>query len=216
MCYRYKVMQISSLTRSFSGKHLQQYGCTGWTVEVLETLLDLAKDRGIVEIGAGHGQWARALNDLYKESTGSDFEVVTAFDTMQELPLNANVYRRTQPAHDYFYSKVQQCTNPFQVMEQPATKGRVLMLVFPSPGSDMALDSLKAYIATGDNHDTLVYVGEGRGGANAPDEFFDYLEDNQWILVKVMAVKSFGTKGQEKLYILKRPPVRSTLFVALE
>jgi len=187
---------------------LARYGCTGWTLEVLETILELAKDRGVVEIGAGHGQWARALNDLHNESNlqKKDFEFVTAFDNMAELPLNPNIYRKTQPAHDYFYPKVQQCKNSFEVLEKPANQGRVLMLVFPSAGSTMALDSLKAYVATGENHDTIIYVGEGRGGANAPDEFFDYLEDNKWILLKVMQVKPFGTKGYEKLYILKRPP----------
>ena len=176
-------------------------------MEVLETLLELGKDRGIVEIGAGHGQWARALNDLFQQScrdTKQDMEFVTAYDTMTELPLSADIYRRTQPAHDYFYPKVQECKNAYQVMEQPLNQGRLLLLVFPSPGP-MSLDTLKAYVATGDHHDTIVYVGEGREGANASNEFFDYLEEHHWILTKVLPVKSFGNKGYEKMFLLTRP-----------
>ena len=177
-------------------------------MEVLETILQLGKDRGIVEIGAGHGQWARALNDLYQHQQSSrnntqDLEFVTAYDTMTELPLNANLYRRTQPAHDYFYPKVQECKNAYQVMEQSCNQGRILLMVFPSPGP-MSLDTLKAYVATGGDHNTLVYVGEGREGANAPNEFFDYLEENQWIVTKILPVESFGSKGYEKMCILTR------------
>lgn len=51
---------ISSLT---TGVITQRYGCTGWTDDVLDALFELGDSRGYVEIGAGNGQWARALTD---------------------------------------------------------------------------------------------------------------------------------------------------------
>eukprot|EP00540_Astrosyne_radiata_P006207 CAMPEP_0116857480 /NCGR_PEP_ID=MMETSP0418-20121206/20572_1 /TAXON_ID=1158023 /ORGANISM="Astrosyne radiata, Strain 13vi08-1A" /LENGTH=78 /DNA_ID=CAMNT_0004491159 /DNA_START=114 /DNA_END=350 /DNA_ORIENTATION=+ len=52
-------------------------------------------------------------------------------------------------------------------------------------------------------NDTIVYVGEGRGGANANDAFFDYLEQEGWILMKILNVKA-PPKGYEQLYLLKK------------
>ena len=43
-----------------------------------------------------------------------------------------------------------------------------------------------------------------KGGANANHAFFDYLEKNDWILDSVMPVKSFGSKGYEKMYVLRK------------
>lgn len=50
--------------------------------------------------------------------------------------------------------------------------------------------------------DALVYVGEGRGGANASDEFFDYL-DAEWDVTKIVDVDPFP-QCFEKLYVLRR------------
>jgi hypothetical protein len=53
-------------------------------------------------------------------------------------------------------------------------------------------------------NDTIVYVGEGCGGANADDAFFFLVESGDWILVQVLPVKSFSETGFETLYVLKR------------
>ena len=86
----------------------------------------------------------------------------------------------------------------------------------------MALETVEAYVNSSpayrgsQQNETVVYVGEGRGGANANDAFFDYLlgcnneedgnkEGSGWILEKVMNVqKSPGGKGYEKMFIFKR------------
>ena len=196
-------------------ENTQRYGCTGWTDDVLSTLLELAESRGIVEIGAGNGQWARALSDFYTENSqnrvlaaaGSNFDFVLAYDDMTELPLSPQVYHKhTQPASDYFYAKVQKSQNVTNVLRQWSCRGRVLLLVYPPP-TPMALETIQAYVSMGPENDTVVYVGEGRGGSTANDDLFDYLEDNGWILLEVMKVQSQpGGKGYEKMYILRRPP----------
>lgn len=197
---------------------LQRYGCTGWTEEIVSTLLNLAAQRGIVEIGAGHGQWSRVLTDRYKQQlqqqqqksptlpkSSKHFDFVLAYDDMSELPLDARIYNdRTQPYHDYFYSQVRKSHSVESVLQQWECRSRVLLLVFPPPG-DMAFQAASTYVEVSPAlNDTIVYVGEGRGGANADDAFFDLVGSGDWVLVKVMPVQSFGDKGFEKLYVLKR------------
>jgi hypothetical protein len=180
-------------------------------------LLDLAATRGIVEIGAGHGQWSRVLTDRYKQqqkasstspntpTSSKHFDFVLAYDDMSELPLDARIYNdRTQPYHDFFYSQVRKSHSVESVLQQWQCRSRVLLLVFPPPG-DMAFHAASTYVDVSPVfNDTIVYVGEGRGGANADDAFFDLVESGDWVLVKVMPVQSFGDKGFEKLYVLKR------------
>jgi hypothetical protein len=199
---------------------LQQYGCTGWTEEILLVLCELARDRGIVEIGAGQGQWARTITERYNsllasseshsmtnKKTQKHFDVVLAYDDYSALPLNPEIYHKKTKAHQqYFFNSVQDCRNtPLStILSSWTCRGRVLLLVYPH-NNDMAVDALQAYInADPLRNDTLVYVGEGRGGVNANDKFFDALESGDWILERTMPVQVFGTKGYEQLYILRR------------
>mmetsp|Transcript_23823 Transcript_23823/g.40626 ORF Transcript_23823/g.40626 Transcript_23823/m.40626 type:complete len:390 (-) Transcript_23823:1018-2187(-) len=198
---------------------LAQYGCVGHTPEIVKYLVDeLAKDRGIVEVGAGNGQWARSINDFHNlqrkqnNPTGKAFDLVLAFDNMQELPLSPKIYhQRTVPAKQYFYDKVKLASH-VDAVKGFASRGRVLMLVYPSPGS-MALETVKAYVESSDQNDTVVYVGEGIGGANADEDFFNYFlgktdddpKEAEWVLLKVMEVKrSPGGKGYEKMFVFQR------------
>ena len=202
---------------------LIQNGCTGYTPAVLEYLVELGKDRGFVEIGAGNGQWARALTDChvgycekYEKSHSNDsksWEFVTAYDNMEALPLSPQIYHaRTKPAHRYFYPNVKHCESHTDVVQGYASRGRILLLVFPPP-APMALETIKAYASAYKENDTVVYVGEGRGGANGSDQMFDYFlgkndhsdPEVKWALVKVMDVKICpGGKGYEKMFVFKR------------
>jgi len=228
------VVYGKNVTPQMREDFLIQYGCTGYTNEILEYLIDTYSSRGIIEVGAGNGQWARALSDHYKEnqkhqspnSTTKAFEFILAHDNMKQLPLSPKIYhKQTLPANKYFYDKVQRLTHIDSV--QKNARGRVLLLVYPPPGS-MALETVQAYVNASPGYrgsqqnDAVVYVGEGRGGANANDAFFDYLlgcnevtpesEDDTkksgWVLEKVMNVnKSPGGKGYEKMFIFKRSEV---------
>eukprot|EP00549_Striatella_unipunctata_P015320 CAMPEP_0118683896 /NCGR_PEP_ID=MMETSP0800-20121206/6318_1 /TAXON_ID=210618 ORGANISM="Striatella unipunctata, Strain CCMP2910" /NCGR_SAMPLE_ID=MMETSP0800 /ASSEMBLY_ACC=CAM_ASM_000638 /LENGTH=391 /DNA_ID=CAMNT_0006580493 /DNA_START=140 /DNA_END=1317 /DNA_ORIENTATION=+ len=173
--------------------------------------------RGYVEIGAGHGQWARALAEehgqRYNASSSSSLdnnnnnaeEFVLAFDNQSALPLNTGVYHAyTKPAHSYFYPNVRQNTTTNDALVQGT--GRILLMVYPGPGN-MAHEALVSYTAL--NQDLqddviVVYVGEGRSGANANDAFFDLLQSGDWILVKELEVlPPLGGKGYEKMFVFK-------------
>jgi hypothetical protein len=73
---------------------------------------------------------------------------------------------------------------------------RTLLLVAPPP-TDMARRCLELYEGS-----TLVYVGEGRGGAHADDAFFDALE-HSWKVGKIVEVDPFP-ECFERMYILQK------------
>lgn len=208
-----KVTEIAygkGVTAQIREDFIARHGCTGWTGPVLDELVKLAENRGIVEMGAGHGQWARALTEHYYQVVSDEnrpkaFDFVLAYDDMTELPLSTDVYHKhTQPAHDFFFSKVRQSKDAQSVLKQWTCRGRVLLLVYPPPGS-MARETIEAYAEMGPENDTVVYVGEGRGGCTADESLFDYLEKGEWALLKVLEVQAQpGGKGYEKLFIFKR------------
>lgn len=69
----------------------------------------------------------------------------------------------------------------------------------------MALDAVQEYLAAWPENDTVVYVGEGRGGANGNESLFDFFENGEWVLLQVLNVQpSPGGKGFEKMYVLQR------------
>jgi hypothetical protein len=212
---------------------LIQYGCTGFTDDILQYLVQSYEARGIIEVGAGNGQWARALNDYHNEMKTRQRhqnglhhknhrtihrQFITAYDSMEELPLSPTVYHRnTLPANKYFFDKVNRSSNIDAVQ---GAHGRVLLLVYPPPGP-MGLETVLAYLNASPKYsgscknDTVVYVGEGRGGANADEAFFDFFlgcdtssedtEKHEWVLEKVLDVRVCpGGKGYEKMFVFRR------------
>jgi hypothetical protein len=225
----YAVLYGEGVTPQSRQEFLERHGCTGWTDHAMDAILRKAmrsdgkeKDandaksqrmpRGVVEIGPGHGQWARQIADRYRRRSATGpapskpFDIVLAYDDGSSLPLNSAVYHRhTKPHHDFFYDRVQSCPSIQSVLSQWQCRGRILLLVYPPPDSNMARDALEAYVAVDDaNNDTVLYVGEGRGGANANDAFFDLLESGQWVLEEIVNVRPMGSKGYERMYVLAR------------
>merc|ERR1712060_332038 len=72
---------------------------------------------------------------------------------------------------------------------------RSLLLVYPNPGP-MACKCLENYRGS-----TLVYVGEGRGGVNGDDLFFDMLRD-EWKLQRTEVVDTLPD-CYERVYVLQ-------------
>ena len=191
-----------------------RYGCTGFNDAILKRLVELCATRGMVEVGAGHGQWQRALTDAYiaahdEPKNGKKFDFVLAYDDNSNLPLNTHIYNQyTKPHHGYFGSvqKVDSTTDLSKVLRSWACRGRALLMVYPPPGP-MAIDTLKIYSEASPENDTIIYVGEGKGGANANDAFFDFLETNGWVLLEILEVlrpPGDKSKGCERLYILQK------------
>ena len=201
------------VTAEMRQKYLLKYGCTAWTKDVIEELVAVGSGRGFVEIGCGNGQWARKISETFlakdQTSMNNDFEIVLAFDDYSAVPINPNAFggrsKSNEAIKEYFYSNVQvgDQNTAFGLNNQvtPAY-GRVLLLIFPGP-DDMAIKSLQKYVNQGQKNDYLVYVGEGRGGANANEEFFDFLENQNWVLENVFGLDPIGN-GFERAFFFRR------------
>lgn len=191
---------------------LARYGCTAWTDEILDTLVELGCGRGMVELGAGHGQWARALTDHATrrlETTDRPHDFCLAYDDASRLPLNPHIYHTKTQAHHAYFGRVLATggSDPAVVLTPWATRGRVLLLVYPPPDGSLAVDALRAYQALGAVNDTLVYVGEGRGGSTATPAFWEELAARgEWMLCQILPALSCGTKADDKVFIFRRVP----------
>lgn len=220
--------------------YLTKYGCTALTEKFISVIMNAltssplsettTKKRGIVEIGAGNGQWARHLHDNHSID-------IVAFDSMKNLPLTNIEYHkfsnpRNEIPHDNADNDVRSKSSelndlnntenerpktPLEILQgdhniflnqQLITKyslaGRALLIVYPDP-TDMALNCIQKYTHQSKENNLLIYVGEGRGGCNANEAFFDELENNnRWILLdSCPQEKPFGgrSKGLERLFI---------------
>ncbi|KAF5841713.1 hypothetical protein DUNSADRAFT_11687 [Dunaliella salina] len=156
--------------------YLAQYGCSKWSEEALDVI---RKYSPIIEIGAGLGHWERELS-----ARGAN---VLAVDNRSALPLPDVRIRKPT-----FVGKVVHGDESL-VSKNPK---HTLLLVYPGP-DDMAYKALQRY-----KGDTLLYVGEARGGVNANPAFFDALEKD-WDCTEVHPVEPFPN-GLEKLWVLKR------------
>lgn len=152
-----------------------EHGNCRATPEAIRTVAALSP---LVEIGASRGHWQRALS-----TAGA---TVVSFDKWVG---GANL-----PAHMAPVGKV----FPGDERAIRLHRDKTLLLVYPPPG-DMALRCVGEY-----QGDVLVYVGEGRGGANGCDELFDVL-DAEWEAVSVLKLDPFP-QCFERLFVLRRKP----------
>jgi hypothetical protein len=126
-----------------------------WAIPTARVITKLARLGPIVEIGAGAGYWARLIVEA-----GGD---IVAYDT----------YPPDQ-RRNYYCDDAKLTYHPVLLggPEKAALHPeRVLMLCWPPYQNNMASTSLKNYAG-----DTLVYIGERKGGCTADRKFFEELE----------------------------------------
>ena len=155
-------------------RYMTRYGCAAWTEEALDACKENAP---LVEIGAGAGHWYKALCDRNVD--------VVAFDDASEIP---------HAVRDLPAVGVKQGSE--KVLTEPTNASRSLLLVYPPPDG-MALRCIQSY-----SGNTVLYVGEARGGYNADEKFFDTLE-SRWRVKRIIELKPFPG-GHERLYVLRR------------
>lgn len=152
----------------------------GFAIPNEEALAAICKLSPIVEVGAGTGYWAMLLRER-----GCD---VLAFD---------NAVPETGKADQNEYGFNGTWTEVLHGDEQIAAKypRRTLMLCWPPYNTPMAAATLDAYQGR-----TLVYIGEGEGGCNASDEFFEELRD-YWTEVATIDIPQwFGINDYLAIY----------------
>ncbi|GMI03946.1 hypothetical protein TrRE_jg9697 [Triparma retinervis] len=185
-------------TAQIRQESLEKFGCVEWTPEIVGLIKGLAEGKGVVEVGAGNGQWSRKLWDM-----GVD---VLAFDNMTGVPLNRNLYHGgTKPNKDHFFHAVRRGDSRIFEKENVGKVGvgRVLLIVFPDR-SRWAKETVEMWVKQSPLNRVLVYVGEGRNGANGCEGLFDLLEGGGWRVLRVEDVGGKGGKGYEKAFFMER------------
>jgi hypothetical protein len=126
-----------------------------WAVPTDEALQAIAKFSPIVEIGAGTGYWAWLLRRDYNVD-------ILPYD--HEPPQNSteNHYRHTRTFVPVLKG------GPRKAKQFPQ---HALFLCWPPYRTSMADDCVRLYAG---KH--VIYIGEGHGGCNANDAFFERLE----------------------------------------
>lgn len=124
-----------------------------WGIPNQEALEVLAAHAPIVEMGAGTGYWAHLLRQM-----GVD---VLPYDRFPPAR-GKNPYGHQDPWVDVIPG------TPDVLANHP---DRALFLCWPPSHVPMALDSLRSY-----SGDTVIYVGEAKGGGTGTPEFHDFLK----------------------------------------
>ena len=162
-----------------------RYGCARWTDEALQVL---RAHSPLIEIGAGGGEWARALRERF----GGEADVA-AFDNRRTAsPTSAP--HGAPPAEGGGVRRGDE-----RELTKTVHRGRTLFLCYPPPAEDypLALRALALYRGR-----RLIYVGEGRGGVNAGPAFFSELEA-EWRVVRTLPLRPFH-QNHERLFVLER------------
>lgn len=128
-------------------------------------LIDEFSPNGVVEIGAGTGYWAKMLKMI------AGVDVVCYDDYSWETIEHGSFYPVTKANHQ---------------LVAAAHPERTLMLCWPPLREPMASETLRAYTGS-----TLVYIGEGRRGCTADDDFFDQL-NQEWDLIAELDIPQWA------------------------
>ncbi len=128
-----------------------------WSIPHKKALEAIASYGPIVEIGAGSGYWAYLLANM-----GVD---IVAYDNAA----GSKTYTETCFAYWKLWFEVEKGDERMAAEH----KDRALFLCWPPYNSPMAEKALKNY-----KGETVIYIGEGRGGCTANDKFFINLEKN--------------------------------------
>ncbi|AAM88757.1 hypothetical protein PhiCh1p84 [Natrialba phage PhiCh1] len=141
---------------------VQEYA---WAIPNEEAIETVAEHAPIVEVGAGAGYWAWCVEQLDVRIAATDPE-----------PPRPNTYTEiiTKTA-----------TEAIECAREIFVDGYTLFLCWPPYGNEMAADAVEAF-----EGDTLIYVGEGRGGCTGDDRFHRLLHQ-EWELVETVAIPTY-------------------------
>ena len=161
------------------GPYIQKYGFAILDEKALQRIIDL--EQPIIEVGSGLGYWSAILKDNGVDIIASD-----------KFKIEDNKYHKdgnTKPYLDIINGDAAQ-----MAQEHP---DRALMMIWPPYDTPMGYEALNAY-----EGDTVIYVGEGRGGCTADDDFHNLLS-HEWEMIDDIDIPQW--KGiSDSLMIYKR------------
>ena len=154
-----------------------------WALPDAAVLQAIAEHSPIVEIGAGTGYWAYLLGRMGCE--------VHPYDAAPPAT------GRNPFGHRRAWCEVRRGTPETLLREPYRDGGWALLLCWPPPGDHMARKCLAHF-----RGDTLLYIGEPRGGHTASDAFFRKLFA-EYEIVRDMPVKHW-TGMRDGLWVCRR------------
>jgi len=166
---------------------------TAWAIpskEAIQSISQFAGKETILEIGAGLGYWAM----LIIKKGG---KIIATDSKKSNWKHNAN-----PPYVPIIKMNHKKALKTF-------TNASVLFLCWPPYDTPMAYESLEGF-----QGNKLIYIGEGDGGCNGTDEFFQLLNEH-WKEIKTVNIKQwYGI--HDRLFLYERVPVvpltRSLIF----
>jgi hypothetical protein len=166
---------------------VQMYGFGIPTRAAIDKIVE-ASPQGIIEVGAGTGYWAYLLRER-----GVDV------DAIDSAPVTGNKYVLDDAPR---WTHVRPGSVPDVDAANPR---RALFLCWPPYRDATAADALRAY-----RGETLIYVGEGRGGCTATNAFFKLL-DRDWERVGGAPVVQWHGLHDRLTVYRRRPEGRPSL-----
>jgi hypothetical protein len=131
-----------------------------WAIPNHEAIATIATHDPVLEVGAGNGYWAYLLRQVDGDVLATDADA----------------------PFDPEWSPVWSARAQSVVPDYP---DRTLLMVWPSYDETWPSETLGAY-----QGDTVIYVGEGRGGCTADDRFHQLLHD-EWQLEATVAIPQY-------------------------
>lgn len=156
------------------------------TQSAFNALVSVGKRSGIVSIGAGSGFTEYLL--------ASEGVKVVAYDTM-DMKSPSSSFRIWWATSNWF-----DIVKSGNHAAATVHSNRTLLLSWPESDSNMGVKTLKYY-----RGDTLVYIGEGRGGRCANDAFFDYIDVHYTVVMEIPIKSHYDMK--DFMWVLKKVKV---------
>ena len=148
------MMDMTRHRRSLCGKY-------AWSIPNDRTLQKIASlNRGVIDPMAGTGYWAMLM-----AANGID---VVAFDRDDVRIGNNRYHQKAEPWHEVTESDLND-------IDWSRYADRVLFLSWPPYAGNAGSDAVMHYLDAGG--DTIVYIGEGRGGCTGDSLMFDIFEE---------------------------------------
>lgn len=159
------------------------------TREAISSIVAFAGNREIVEVGAGYGFWATLLTYAGAKIHATDsYDWYGDYRPLLWRDLGVRVEKRGYAT---------------AIRNANATGCDALFMCWPPYDHDMAVKALRAF-----HGNRFIYIGEGPGGCNATDAFFDLL-DNEYKEIATIQIPQFaGIHDRVKLYARFTPQTR--------
>ena len=143
-----------------------------WAIPNPEAIATICAHSPILEVGAGAGYWAKCISEAGGNVLATDVEPPT--DRPRWHPVWTADARRV-------------------VTDYPH---RALLLVWPSYAETWSTETLGRY-----GGDTVIYVGEGRGGCTGDDRFHQMLAE-EWTLEATVDIPTYpGIHDRLEVYV---------------